>query len=214
MGTRREATIRDLRAAVDRLPRHTRVAMLDGIRANDIVVGAYSNRDGICPMLAAHRCGGRTSFVGFARAWDRFALRQLRSRKPRRATERELRILTAHLEASLLADEAEAGGQLAAAIHEHRNLLARNARRAHREETRPAAPGREGIRLSDPEREGKPNRRGPRPGDPARASELKGRPGWAWLRVMRRYDDYRRALELLEAEAGPDREELPVHARV
>lgn len=170
--------------------------MLEGIRANDIVVGAYSNRDGICPMLAAHRCGGRTSFVGFARAWDRFALRQVRSRKPRRATDRELRILTAHLEASLLADEAQAGGQLAAAIQEHRELVARSARPA-REETRQA----------------KPDRRGTRPGDPSRAAELEGRPGWAWLRVMRRYDDYRRALELLEAEAGPDRDELPAHAR-
>ena len=48
--------------------------MLEGIRANEIIVGAYSDRDGgVCPMLAAHRCGGRTSFISFARAWDAFA---------------------------------------------------------------------------------------------------------------------------------------------
>jgi hypothetical protein len=48
--------------------------MLDGVRANTIVVGAYTDgRGGICPMLAAHRNGGRTSFLSFARAWDAFA---------------------------------------------------------------------------------------------------------------------------------------------
>ncbi len=26
-------------------------------------------------MLAAHRAGGRTSFISFAEAWDRFAFR-------------------------------------------------------------------------------------------------------------------------------------------
>jgi hypothetical protein len=42
--------------------------MLDGIRSSPIVVGAYTDgRGGVCPMLAAHRRGGRTSFVSFAR---------------------------------------------------------------------------------------------------------------------------------------------------
>jgi hypothetical protein len=27
---------------------------------------------GVCPMLAAHRNGGRTSLASFARAWDRY----------------------------------------------------------------------------------------------------------------------------------------------
>jgi hypothetical protein len=198
MRTRRDATIRDLRAAVDRLPRRTRLAMLEGIRANEIIVGAYSNRDGICPMLAAHRAGGRTSFVGFARAWDRFALRQVRSRKARRASHRELLVLKAHLEASLLADEAAAGGELAAAIREHQELMARAAQAGNR-----------GWRR---QRGGDHGDRHPRPGDPDRSSELGARPGWAWLRVMRRYDDYRRALELLEAES-PDRSERALEAR-
>ena len=48
-------------------------------------------------MLAAHRNGGRTNFISFARAWDRFA----RSKRARRATEREIEVLVAHLEASL-----------------------------------------------------------------------------------------------------------------
>jgi hypothetical protein len=49
-------------------------------------------------MLAAHRCGGRTDFRSFARAWDGFTGA---GRRARRASERELRTLTAQLEASL-----------------------------------------------------------------------------------------------------------------
>ncbi len=49
-------------------------------------------------MLAAHRHGGRTDFISFAKSWDRFT----RARGPSRpATERELRILVAQLRASL-----------------------------------------------------------------------------------------------------------------
>src|SRR5438552_16449188 len=84
------STLEDLRLAIDCLPRRTRLAMLEGIAANEIIVGAYTDRlGGVCPMLAAHRCGGRTNFISFARAWDRFA----RVRRPRKATERELEIL-------------------------------------------------------------------------------------------------------------------------
>src|SRR3954469_7072988 len=100
--SRRDAR-EDLRLAVRCLPQHTRVAMLEGVGANDIIVGAYTDRrGGVCPMLAAHRCGGRTDFLSFARAWDRFA----KVKRSRRATERELRVLTSHLKASLLADDA------------------------------------------------------------------------------------------------------------
>jgi hypothetical protein len=92
----------DLRLAIDCLPRRTRVAMLEGIDANEIIVGAYTDRlGGVCPMLAAHRRGGRTNFISFAKAWDGFA----RVKRPRRATDRELRILRTQLEASLMADE-------------------------------------------------------------------------------------------------------------
>jgi len=87
----------DLRLAIDCLPEHTKHAMLAGIRTNAIVVGAYTKDGGVCPMLAAHRNGGRTNFISFAKAWDRFA----RAKAPRPATHRELRILETMLETSL-----------------------------------------------------------------------------------------------------------------
>ena len=99
---RREA--QRLRFVVDCLPYETRVAMLEGIgRYDRIIVGAYTDRTGgVCPMLAAHRCGGRTDFRSFARAWDRFTGA---GRRARSATERELRTLTAQLEASVWAED-------------------------------------------------------------------------------------------------------------
>ena len=106
-----------LRTAIDCLPARTREAMLEGIRSSPIVVGAYTDgRGGVCPVLAAHRHGGRTSFVSFARAWDAFA----RTRTIRRATEREVRTLE-HLLVASLAAEAET--DLAAAIAEYRRRL-------------------------------------------------------------------------------------------
>jgi hypothetical protein len=116
---RARSQIEDLRLAIDCLPVRTREAMLEGIRTHEIIVGAYADRaGGVCPMLAAHRCGGRTSLVSFAHAWDRFA----GARRARRATGRELRILQGQLEASLLAEERH---DLAAAIAEHEALRAR-----------------------------------------------------------------------------------------
>ena len=53
-----------LRYAIECMPLETKRAMLDGIRANPIIVGAYVDGDGgVCPMLAAHRNGGRTNFA-------------------------------------------------------------------------------------------------------------------------------------------------------
>ncbi len=73
--------------------------MLRGIAANRIVVGAYvdSRSGGVCPMLAAHRNGGRTSVASFARAWDEYT----GAKRPRRATRREVNVLRALLEQSL-----------------------------------------------------------------------------------------------------------------
>lgn len=110
--------------------------MLEGIRTNEIIAGAYTNRDGICPMLAAHRAGGRTNVIAFARAWDRFAFRDVRSTRARRATERELLVLKAHLEASLLAQDV-ADADLGAARNEHLELRARR-EREHPEASSPA----------------------------------------------------------------------------
>ena len=188
MRTRCRATIEDLRQAIDRLPRHTRIAMLKGISANDIIVGAYATGDGICPMLAAHRNGGRTSFIAFAQAWDRVAFRGRRKAGARRATERELLILSSHLEASLFEDDVPAD-DLAAARREHQALMAA---RGRDDRPRPADPDR--SRPGDPGH--------PRPGDPDRAPELEPRQGWAWTRVVRRYDEYERLMQRLE-EATP-----------
>ena len=90
---------RRLRIAVDRLPPHTKEAMLRGIASNRIVVGAYvdPSSGGVCPMLAAHRNGGRTSVASFARAWDEYT----GAKRPRRATRREVNTLRALLEQSL-----------------------------------------------------------------------------------------------------------------
>jgi hypothetical protein len=96
---RRRRPARDLRTAIDCLPLQTREAMLEGIRAGRIIVGAYTDRQGgVCPMLAAHRNGGRTSLASFARAWDRYTGAPRRARP---ATSRELTTLRAMLEASI-----------------------------------------------------------------------------------------------------------------
>jgi hypothetical protein len=127
--SRRRPPTDDLRLAIDCLPLRTREAMLEGVRSNDIIVGAYSDRrGGVCPMLAAHRHGGRTSFVSFAHAWDRFA----GAKRARRATQRELRVLEAQLEASILAEGAAGGAMsLRAAIRDHQaTARARRAREA------------------------------------------------------------------------------------
>ena len=70
------------------MPLETRSAMLDALgsqpkrparpgapgRPSFIIVGAYTAPGGgVCPMLAAHRNGGRTDFADFAKAWDRYA---------------------------------------------------------------------------------------------------------------------------------------------
>jgi hypothetical protein len=100
----RSRPARDLRTAIDCLPLKSRMAMLGGVESNRIIVGAYTDRSGgVCPMLAAHRNGGRTSLASFARAWDRYT--GVRGRKARPATDRELTTLRTMLEASIALDE-------------------------------------------------------------------------------------------------------------
>jgi hypothetical protein len=106
--SRRRDRSQRLRTAVELLPRHTREAMRRGIDANTIIVGGYTDGEGgVCPMLAAHRNGGRTSFASFADAWDEFTGA---GKRPRRASRRELRALCTYLELSLLDDELRPGG--------------------------------------------------------------------------------------------------------
>ncbi len=112
--------------AVGALPRRTRIAMLRGIDDNEIIAGGYSDKraGGICPMLAAHRNGGRTSLASFARAWDRFT----GAERPRLATDRELRALRSQLELSLLEDEQpDSVAALAERIRRERPARARRA---------------------------------------------------------------------------------------
>jgi hypothetical protein len=117
-----------LRLAIDCMPLATRRAMLAGLQANErIIVGAYTDGfGGVCPMLAAHRAGGRTDFLSFAKAWDRYARSGGASRA---ATEREVRTLLTQLRASL--EEAD-GLELDRAIAEHRSLIAERLRRSRR----------------------------------------------------------------------------------
>jgi hypothetical protein len=126
--------------------------MLEGIASSRIIVGAYTDRKGgVCPMLAAHRNGGRTSLASFAHAWDRYTGAR---RRPRPATERELNTLRSMLEASIGLEEVPS--------------------------------------LADV----------PRP-KPAPSYP----PGWSWLRLFRRLDDYNEALLDLGV-ARPDELEL------
>jgi hypothetical protein len=120
----RNSTVERLRLAIDCMPAATREAMLAGVRANErIIVGAYvDGQGGVCPMLAAHRCGGRTDFLSFAKSWDRFARSDGRARA---ASARELRILISQLEASL---QCASATDFDRAIAEHRDLVSRGGR--------------------------------------------------------------------------------------
>jgi hypothetical protein len=121
----RTPPVEQLRLAIDCLPVATREAMLEGVRASArVIVGAYvDERGGVCPMLAAHRRGGRTDFLSFAKSWDRFTRAGGRARP---ATMRELAILTAQLEDSLAS---ASGLELDRAISEHRELRTSRMRR-------------------------------------------------------------------------------------
>jgi hypothetical protein len=129
---------RELRSAIDEMPLDTRRAMLDAIAGNPIIVGAYASPDGgVCPMLAAHRNGGRTDYAPFARAWDRYARA---GRRPRQATERELNALRTMLESSIAEHDVRAPGALAGAIADHRRALRARLRREEHEVEPYAAP--------------------------------------------------------------------------
>lgn len=100
------------------------------------------------------------------------------ARLPRRASERELRTLRSMLEASIEL-EAEPAVSLRAEVAAHRASQARS---------RAVAPRRDS-------------------GERDRTGELSRRAGWAWLRPVRRYDDYERALRALDAMARHARPE-------
>jgi hypothetical protein len=192
MRQRWKATLDDLRRAIECLPRHTRVAMLEGIASNPIIAGAYATGDGVCPMLAAHRAGGRTNAIAFAKAWDRVAFRgarRTRDTRARRASERELLILRSHLEASLLEDEGWTAPP-----------------------TPTLMPPLKPTHIPTPSPSPARRRVGVWARDPDRSAELRERPGWAWTRIVRRYDDYESVLARLE-EAHADSASEPAGVR-
>lgn len=204
----------DLRFAIDCLPQRTRVAMLEGVESNSIIVGAYTDpAGGVCPMLAAHRRGGRTNLVSFARAWDRYTRA---SRKSRRATEREVNTLRSMLKASMMRDDS-VRGELADAVAELQAIRARRAEEAER-----AAEAAEAERAAEAEeaerargeappsvRRSAQGRHRRDTGDRDRSAELGGRHGWSWLRVFRRYDEYEAAVDRVKrAEREAERREV------
>ena len=98
----RPTTTETLAAAVARLPRSLRAAMLAAVQRERIITGAYVDGDGMCPLLGAHRYGPRESGEGFVEAWDRFC--GIRRGKRRDATEPERAVLIGLLKASLFPD--------------------------------------------------------------------------------------------------------------
>lgn len=169
-----------MRFAVNAMPRFAREAMLRGIDGNTIIAGAYtdSKTGGICPMLAAHRNGGRTSLASFARSWDRFT----DARRPRLATEREVRALRSYLEMSLVADATGAASLAASAerIRTERAAMPAEARRPRKR------------RVVD----GRPT------GETFRGHELSGKRRWAWILPARRLDVYEQRIAAASEAMG------------
>jgi hypothetical protein len=124
MPTPRELAVADLRRSIDVLPVRTRQAMLVGLAHNTVITGAFSGSGGVCPMLAAHREGGRTTCVSFPEAWDKFTGVYGRN-ICRHATDYEVGILRAEIEASLVPQTSD----LAAAIADHEKMVESRRRR-------------------------------------------------------------------------------------
>ena len=124
MSMPREHAVQDLRRSIDVLPERTRKAMLVGLENNTVITGAFSGGGGVCPMLAAHREGDRTHCYTFPEAWDRFT--GVHGRHIiRQATQYEIDILRAEIEASMIPHTSE----LAEAIAEHHAAVAARRRR-------------------------------------------------------------------------------------
>ena len=124
MPTPREVAVADLRRAIDVLPERTRQAMLVGLQNNTVITGAFTGGDGVCPMMAAHREGGRTTCVSFPEAWDKFTGVYGRA-ITRQATEYEVGILRMEIQASLKPQVSD----LAEAIADHEKMVEGRRRR-------------------------------------------------------------------------------------
>jgi hypothetical protein len=199
-GTRHPA--RALRNAIETLPRRTREAMIRGLDSNRIIVGAYVDprSGGICPLLAAHRNGGRTSVASFARAWDMYT----DARRPRLATRREVRTLRSLLEASLASDGIPYSGSIAEAAAQ---IRAERAALACRDATVVEVPPVPPAATEIPEPADAPIRVRRRldTGERHRASELRHSMRWAWLRPARRLDEFKDLLAAAEEQLAEQR---------
>jgi hypothetical protein len=166
--------------------------MLRGIERNRIIVGAYVDprSGGICPMLAAHRNGGRTSLASFALAWDCYT----NAKRPRLARRREVATLV-----SLLRDGLSEGSLGAAA--EGSIAEAAKAIRAERAEFAALeARDRPVPSLQPPEPDGEEPKISRRRHGAERAAELRDRLRFAWKPRRGRADGYKDLVSAAEAE--------------
>ncbi len=188
-----------MRTAVEAMPRRTRIAMLEGIRRNRIIAGGYRDRDsgGVCPMLAAHRTGGRTDLASFARSWDRFT----GARRPRLATKREVSALRSYIELSLLHDDI--GQESLRSAAQRIRAERAEAKLAKSVDSEPSA-----GRATAPGPAEAPS------SDRSRTKELRRRRRWAWLIPTRRYDVFAERVAAAEEQLSEQRaEELLGHGK-
>ena len=134
---RTRSPVEDLRLAIDCLPLRTREAMLEGIRARDHRRRLLRPRRRRLPDARRPPLRRAHDFISFAHAWDRFA----RAKRARAATARELRVLEAQLDASILAE--------ATTRPRRRDRRAPGARRASARPTRPGASALGWLRRRD-----------------------------------------------------------------
>jgi len=149
MATPREQAVAELRRSIDVLPERTRKAMLVGLGNNTVITGAFGAGGGACPMLAAHREGGRTSVCSFPQAWDTFcgvAGREI----VRPATQYEVVILRREIEASLATPAGPA--LFAEAIAEHHAAVEARRRAEQIAAQTPVETGRRRLRITGGER--------------------------------------------------------------
>lgn len=216
---KQEAARQRLRRTIDSLPERTRDAMLQSVRNDRIIVGAYTapKGGGVCPMLGAHRRGGRTDISSFARAWDSYT--KAVEGQPRPATERELRSLQLMLESSLARERPQT--KLSAAVEEikaERDRLAKAAEakiarwradqaevKSRRAERRAKdASWRASQELEQQQAAAEAQKR-PRvdTGERDRSGELGAKPGWSWLRPFRSVEEMQAVFTQLR-EQGED----------
>jgi len=167
----------DLARAIEELSLVTREAMLDAVRcqATQLIAGSYvAPGGGVCPLLAAHRRGGRshdtsTTTSAFADVWDRFTGTATGESRPVNMAER--RTLDGLLTASVARERLR---------REALQRREREARGAIAQVRAGRGAGLETLLKTE--------------GDRNRAQELARRAGWAWLGAYRRYDHYKAAV--------------------